>query len=172
MTWLNSRPWPSRWLALALPLGAALAALLLWLLLPTDEVRRLTAEGGPVERPTEWLWFAMAALFAAAASTRLDAASRAALVVMMLAFGAREMDLHKAYTGKSVLKVSFYLGEAPWRHKLIAIVVISLVAAALLVLLLRHARGVWQRFRHGDAAATREITTIAISLWRHGASPR
>jgi hypothetical protein len=160
MTWLDARPSPSRWTALALPLAAAFAALVLWWLLPTDEVRRLTAEGGPVERPTEWLWFAMAAVVAAAASSRLDAASRAALVVTMLAFGAREMDLHKAYTGKSVLKLSFYLGEAPWRQKAVAVVVIGLVAAALLVLLWRHARGVWQRFRAGDAVATSIVVLV------------
>src|SRR5690606_27324264 len=72
--------------------------------------------------------------------------------------GARELDLHKAFTGTSVLKVSFYLGPAPLAHKLVALGAVGVVLAAVLYLLARHGRSVWRGLRQGHPAAT----TVAV----------
>jgi predicted MFS family arabinose efflux permease len=143
-----------RWAALAVPALATLAALSLWLTLPGDDVKRLTAEVGWIEQSTVWFYFLAAALFALRFGAPHGRGTRAALAVLMLALGARELDLHKAFTGISMLKGSFYLGSAPWSQKLAGLLVVATVVVATVALLRWHAVGLWRRFREGDAAAT------------------
>lgn len=121
----------------------ALAAFLLWLTEPPATVMRVIVEGGPVEGCTEILYFIVAAamwLFRRPGdATKLWTS----LCVMLCAFGAREMDLHKYWTEKSVLKISFYTGPYPLRAKLIALAVLIPILMALGYLVLRHARAAW-----------------------------
>lgn len=146
------------------PIIAAMCALLLWVSLPGAEVGRLTTEGGPVERTTVWLYFVMAAVFAFGARLVGRAKTRAALVVMMLAFGAREMDLHKYWTGKSVLKLSFYLGSAPAHQKVVALALVAAIALALVTLLQRHGVEVWRGFRVGRPVSTTVVIFVVTMV--------
>ncbi|MEF7612829.1 hypothetical protein V4F39_02830 [Aquincola sp. MAHUQ-54] len=128
-------------------LFAVVLSLLLWLALPRDTVIDLIHEGGPIENLTVLLYvLAVAALWwvGGPADERLG---RIGVGVMLLAFAARELDLHKALTGTSVLKVSFYLRDAPLHQKLIALPIVLAIAAAGLWLLVRFAKPVWQQLR-------------------------
>ncbi len=154
----------SRWMASWCPIICAMCAVLLWVSLPGAEVARLTREGGPIERPTEWLYFMMAMVFAFGARLVGTAKTRAALVVMMLAFGAREMDLHRYWTGKSVLKVSFYLGSAPTHQKIVALALVAMVALALVTLLRRHGVEAWRGFRAGRPVSTTVVIFVVTMV--------
>ncbi|MBA3591908.1 hypothetical protein [Methylibium sp.] len=152
--------WRSRYLAIAPPVLALLFALGLWLALEPARLKELTAEGGLVERPTELLYFALAAVMWWWRRPGDDLLGWAALCIVFVAFGAREMDLHKAWTGGSMLKLSFYLREAPLVQKLVSGAVVLIVAAAGVFVIRRHARSVWQGLRRRETLAT----TVAIFL--------
>jgi hypothetical protein len=130
-----------------------MASVAVWWLCTPQEVFRITHESGPVERPTEMLYIVVAmgmwALRRPSDALRLWLALSATL----LAFGMREMDLHKAWTGTSVLKVSYYLGPAPMHQKLMALAVLSLVALAVGHLLLRYTGTAWRALRQGHPVA-------------------
>lgn len=153
-----------RWMASWCPIISAMFAVLLWVSLPSADIARLTSEGGPVERTSQWLYFVMAAVFAFGARLSASAKTRAALVVLMLAFGAREMDLHRYWTGKSVLKVSFYLGSAPAHQKVVALALLAAVALALVTLLRRHGVEVWRGFRVGRPVSTTVVIFIVTMV--------
>ena len=110
-------------------------------------------EGGPIEGLTEKMYFALA--FALWLSPRQTGEWRAtlALTILLMAAGAREMDWHKAFTGFSVLKVSFYLHDRPLSTKLIAFSIVATVAAAALYLLKSHGAILWQRFKKYEPVA-------------------
>lgn len=159
--------WPrldSPWLALPAPLLAIAFAVAIWLALTPAEVMVLMREGGPIEGMTEWLYLALAA--ALWLNPRRDGAWRdtLALSVMLAAAGAREMDLHKVFTGYSVLKVSFYLHDVPLWHKLIALFVLALIAAAALHLLRRHANALWRGLRRREPVACSVALFFAVMV--------
>jgi hypothetical protein len=153
-----------RWMASWCPIISAMFAVLLWVSLPSADIARLTSEGGPVERTSQWLYFVMAAVFAFGARLGASAKTRAALVVLMLAFGAREMDLHRYWTGKSVLKVSFYLGSAPAHQKVVALALLAAVALALVTLLRRHGVEVWRGLRLGRPVSTTVVIFVVTMV--------
>lgn len=148
----------SRWLAVVPPVLTLMFAVALWLALEPATLKQLTTEGGFVERPTELLYFALAAMMWWWRRPDDDLLGWAALCVVFIAFGAREMDLHRAWTGGSMLKVSFYLREAPLLQKLISGAIVLVVAAAAMLLIRRHALGVWQALRRRETLAT----TVAV----------
>lgn len=152
--------WHSRYLAITPPVLALMFALGLWLALEPATLKEITTEGGLVERPTELLYFALAAVMWWWRRPDDDLLGWAALCIVFVAFGAREMDLHKAWTGGSMLKLSFYLREAPLVQKLVSGAAVLIVAAAGVSVIRRHARGVWQGLRRRETVAT----TVAIFL--------
>lgn len=154
----EASPRGGRWLAVWWPLAAAVAATLFWLLLDTDTLRWLKAENGPIEGTNAALYFVCALVFLL--SRRIEPATRLALAVLFCGFGAREMDWHKAFTGKSVLKVSYYLGDAPWQQRLVALVAVGAVALAVLTLLLRQAPRLQRYWQRRDAVATSVVVFI------------
>lgn len=95
-------------------------------------------------------------------------ATLTALSAVFLAFGAREMDWHKVWTGTSVLRVSYYAGPAPMQHKLVALAVLAVVLLALGRLVLRHARPAWQALRRGEPVAVSVAVFIATIVLAKG----
>ena len=150
-----SRPFLSLWFVLAF----AAVALVLWAALPPPQVMALMSEEGPVEIASAALYFVTAAGLWVVRGRSMPATLALALSVVLCAFGARELDLHKAWTGVSTLKVSFYLGTAPLHQKLAALAVIGPAAYAMLYLLLRYGRSVLRGLRQRDPVA---VTVVAF----------
>lgn len=151
-------PRGGRWSAVWWPAVTAVAATLFWWLLSPETLRWLIAENGPIEGTNAALYFVCGLVFLL--TRRIEPATRVALGVLFAAFGAREMDWHKAFTGKSALKVSYYLGDAPLQQRLLAFVAVAAVAVAVLVLLLRQGRRTLQLWRRRDPVATSVVVFI------------
>lgn len=145
------------WLVLAgVALGVALAAGR-----PPADVIALMSEEGPVERLTAITLFAVAPVVWLLRRRADATATPAALSLLFVFFGARELDWHKVWTGTSVLRVSYYYGPAPLLHKAVALAALSVFAAVVGWLVLRHARRWWQALRAGDAVAHSVAAFIA-----------
>ncbi|MBG6078932.1 hypothetical protein [Rubrivivax gelatinosus] len=157
----EASPRGGRWLAVWWPLAATVAAILFWLLLSPENLRWLKAENGPIEGTNAALYFVCALVFLL--SRRIEPLTRLALAVLFCGFGAREMDWHKAFTGKSVLKVSYYLGDAPWQQRLVALAAVAAVALALLTLLLRQAGPLLHYWQRRDPVAT-SVVVFAVTM--------
>lgn len=159
---MTDRAWiQSRWLALYPLLAALFFSVGVWALLDATQRQHLMSEGGPIEQASWLLWLVMALAFALLAKPGDRVSTRLALVVMMVAFAAREADLHKEITGKSVLKLSFYFQAFPLHQKLIAAVAVVAVLAAAGLLIKRYGTKVWQGARGGDIVCT----TVLIFLF-------
>ncbi|MCM5681635.1 hypothetical protein M8A51_19080 [Schlegelella sp. S2-27] len=157
-----SRPFVSLWFVLVF----AAAALVLWAALPPPQVMALMSEDGPVEIASATLYFVTAVALWFVRGRSMPAALAVALSVVLCAFGARELDLHKAWTGVSTLKVSFYLGAAPLQQKLAALAVIGPAAYAMVYLLLRYGLPVLRGLRQRDPVAVTVIVfwaTLVLS---------
>lgn len=149
------KPWQSSpWITLPLPLLTAILAIFLWLLLPSEDVMHILREGGPIEGLTEKMYFLLAVSLWLSPRQAGELRVTLALTILLLAAGAREMDLHKAFTGYSVLKVSFYLQDRPLLPKLIAFFFIFLIAVAALYLLRMHGLSLWKRFHQHEPVAS------------------
>ena len=129
---------------------SVLLALLLWLALPAQTVLALMAEEGPVESATVLAYvLAIVAIWLLRASTW---PTRLASSMVLLMFAAREMDLHKSLFGISMLKSRFYL-SAPLLPRLAALAILLPLAFALVYLVWKHARPLWQALRQRQALA-------------------
>src|SRR5690606_5600180 len=111
----------ARFEAVGLVALCAVVSVLAWGVLSPEAVLRLMAETGPIEEITAALYFLVAAYVLVAGAPQAEPSLALPLCIVLCGFGARELDLHKAFTGTSVLKVSFYLGPAPVAHKLVAL---------------------------------------------------
>ena len=144
------------------PVAAVLVALILWLELPPRTVMAITGEDGPVELPSALLWFALAfGIWTGARPPVKDRLAWLAMSLLFLAFGARELDLHKAFTTMSILKSRFYLGDVPIGEKLAGLAVIGLLGAAVLLLLKRYGRVLWRELRQRTPWALAIATFVA-----------
>lgn len=135
---------------------------------PPQRVIELMGEEGPVERLTAIGFFLLAPLVWLLRRRGDPGATLAALAAVFIAFGAREMDWHKVWTGTSVLRVSYYTGPAPMQHKLIALAALAVVVLALGRLVLRHARPTWQALRRGEPVAVSVAVFIATIVLAKG----
>lgn len=147
-------------LAPLIALLVALASLAVGSLASPADVVAWTAEEGFIERSTVMLYF-FAGLAVAGERERLHAPLWVAMAALLAAAAARELDWHKAFTGTSILKLSYFLSAAPMQHKLAAAGVLAGVGAAVAFLALRFARGLWRGLRTGDAVASTAVTILA-----------
>jgi hypothetical protein len=142
--------------------AAVVAALLTWLLLTPEQVEASMGETGFVEPLTAATYALCAVAIWMARRPGDDVRSVLALATVLTAFCLREMDWHKAFTGTSVLRLSWYAGDASWHAKAIAATAVLLFAAALGWLASRHAAGVWRDWRRGDAVATTVLAFVVV----------
>jgi hypothetical protein len=147
---------PARFEAAGLVVLVAALAVLAWWALPPALVIELMSESGPIEIATAALYFIVAAWVCVTGVPQQPGSL--ALVIVLCGFGARELDLHKAFTDMSVLKVSFYLGTAPLAHKLLALAAVLPVLAAALHLGVRHGG----RWRAGLRERRPAALTVAV----------
>lgn len=114
-------------------------------LLPSTIESQYFDESGPFEQVTPWLWILLCLTILTA--FRVLSLPVLAAVILSLACAAREWDMHKAFTGYSVLKPGFYLSsEHALHHQLIAGPLVLLVMLSCVILI----RLLWiQRPRRG-----------------------
>lgn len=149
--------------ALAVAAVCVALGLLAWLALPPRTVLALMDEHGPVESLTALL-YALCAVAVWVERDRARPGTAAAVAVLLLAACVRELDLHKAYDGISVMRLSWYAGGAPLGVKLLAAAIVGGVAAALLWLLRHHGRKVWRGWRQRVPLATTVVTFVLTAL--------
>lgn len=160
--WASKRV--SRGLACAaygVPLLAMAVALLASLWLDVTALQALMNEGGPVENATVVVYGSAVLALALGLRLRGDWGSRLATMALVAAMGAREMDLHKAGGEKSILKVSYYLGDIPWQHKLAALLAVLPVLVSLGYLVARHWRAGWQLARRRGPLTVTALVFVA-----------
>lgn len=143
-------------------LAVAVTAILLGYLLPVERLTRLMAENGPVESTTVAFYFVAALLLALLRPPAVSPRSILMLTILLAAFGARELDLHKTLTGTSMLRVSFYGGDAPLLQKTISLLLLAPVIVSLVGLARRTPR-LLRRVRQGDAAAM-TVAVFALTM--------
>ena len=161
--WLRSLALDHSDYAVHVVLAALAGALVLWLTLPAEELTLLVEEGGPIERPTAWFYL-LAALAAWYLRTPTDdPRTTIALSGVLAAFGVRELDLHKAWEGTSMLRASFFGGDAPLDVKLLMLLVLLLLARWGGYLLLRHAAGVVRGVARREPVAT-SVAVFVVTL--------
>jgi amino acid transporter len=152
------QPWAALWVAA----GCLLAGLVTWLALAPAQVEQWMGESGPVERVTA-ATYALSALAVWALRHRDDDwRTSLALCTLMAAFSARELDAHKAFTGTSVLRLSWYGGPASPLAKALAALVIIALLLAMVWLVIRHARGLRRRWRQRQPVAITLFVFIAV----------
>lgn len=146
-------------------LAVVVAAVVAWLTQPGPELRLAMSEEGWVERGTALTYGLMGLAFLVFRDRRTGGWAWPALSVMMFAFAARELDWHKAFTGMSVLKVSFYLGAAPLHQKLVSLALLVPIVVAGGYLALNHlvpvCRAAWRRH---PAAVTTVVYAVGMVL--------
>ena len=146
------------YLALAVTLAVAAIGVLSAYPFTEDRLNALTKEDGWIEVTTAALY--LAAVVALLASWRLDARffAHSAFIVGLL--GARELDLHKAFTTDSVLTTRFFFRDhVPLTEKLVA----GAVLAVLLVVVLRYLRH-WRRLRDGLVRRSPAAISVALAI--------
>ncbi|WP_337878120.1 hypothetical protein [Caldimonas sp.] len=151
------RPHAAVWLALVF-LGLAHGV---WLVLPAPLTMALMSERGPVEGLNAGLYVLGAVLIVAWRRPEDDWRLWTALVIVMLAFAAREMDWHRAFTGTSVLKFSFFLRDGQPVHRVVAALVLAPVAWACAHLCLQQGPRVLRGLRRRDPVA---VTVLIFAL--------
>jgi hypothetical protein len=138
-------------------------ACLLMLLLPLDELKRWTSEEGLFEQASWVVYFVVAAicLFLVRHDARLYATS----AVVVLAMGARELDLHRRFTTDSILKSRYYLKvQAPLVEKLLAGAVVLALTAVVLYMLVRYLPLFLRRLRSRSPAAITLATSFLVLM--------
>lgn len=136
-------------------------ACLLMLFLPLDELKRWTSEEGLFEQASWGVYFVVAAicLFLVRHDARLYATS----TVVVLAMGARELDLHRRFTTDSMLKSRYYLKvQAPLMEKLIAGAVVLALTAVVLYMMVRYLPLLLRRLRERSPAAITLVTSFVV----------
>lgn len=149
------------WPALHILLLTLLCAFAGWLLLQPASQTWWLREKGPVEGTTAVLFglLALGGMFwRPKHSSRI---SWFAVCTLCALAGAREMDWHSRWTGKSIFKISYYLGDAPWAHKLVALFALLLTAWCAIYLLVRYGLQLWRGFLDGNPFARTVVTLVA-----------
>ena len=146
------------YLAVAVALAVAAIGVLSAYPFTEDRLNALTKEDGWIEVTTAALY--LAAVVALLASWRLDARffAHSAFIVGLL--GARELDLHKAFTTDSVLTTRFFFRDhVGLQEKLVAGAVV-LVLAVIVLAYLRY----WRRLRDGLVRRSPAAVSVALMI--------
>jgi hypothetical protein len=144
------------------PAVCVVAAFITWLVLPAERVEQWLGESGPVERVTAATYALCAVAVWALRQRGDDWRTSLALCTLMAAFCARELDAHKAFTGTSVLRLSWYGGSASPLAKAVAALVLMAVLVALGWLLFRHAPALRSRWRQRQPVVITVFVFVAV----------
>lgn len=124
----------------------------------TERLNDLTRETGWIEVATAVLYLAAALTLLASWPSDRRFFLHSAFIVALL--GARELDLHKAFTSDSVLSTRFFFrDQAGLQEKVIA----GLVLLVLVVIVLRYLR-YWRRLRDGLTLRSPAAISAALAI--------
>ena len=151
------------WPALHIFLLTLLCALVAWYVMPLASQAWLLQESGLIEAPTAGLFGLLALIGLLWRPPHSSRISWLAVCILCAAAGAREMDWHSRWTGKSIFKVSYYLDAAPWAHKILALLALLLVFASAIYLVWKYALQLWQGLLHSNPFA-RTVATLFFTL--------
>jgi hypothetical protein len=121
--------------AIQLVLLMVAASILLWCFLPYLTVQAAIREGGPIEDITLVLYLVAAVSVFSFLMKFTTVKNAVSLAILLAAMFARECDFHNHFTGVSVFKIRYWLSDAPYQHKLVALALISLVVVSLFYLI-------------------------------------
>jgi hypothetical protein len=148
------------------PLLAAtivMISVIAWSVTEPGTVIQWMEEGGTIEAVTVQLYFVAAIAAVSMAWFGLAKPSSAsALAVVMIALAGREMDWHISFTGTSMLRVSYYYGQAPVLTKLASLAVLAMFIGSALLLLARHGRALLRALARRSAAAVTAVTVLVL----------
>lgn len=147
--------------ALGLIAVAATIGLTGSLLLPGQMMDELAREGSEIENATVLFYLLALIVLVLRAPANLDRTSRVAIGLLLVAGVARELDLHSALFGMSILKSNFYRHFATAPQIVVALLIIFPVVLSAGFLLRRHGRWVFDSARRRWPAA---VTTMTILL--------
>lgn len=150
------------WAALWVPAACLFAGLITWLVLAPAQVEQWMGESGPVERITAATYALGAVAVWVLRDPDDDWRTSLALSTMMAAFCARELDAHKAFTGTSMLRLSWYGGPASPLAKAVAALVLMAVLLALGWLLFRHVPALRSRWRQRQPVVITLFVFVAV----------
>lgn len=137
--------WRVLWSLLVLLGVYALALVAYSQSISSETSERVFSETGFFEQISPWLWLSLGAM-AIAVVGRLDLVAGASAAVC-IACAAREWDMHKEFTGYSMLKPGFYLSsEYPLHQQLLSGLSLVILAASC-VGLVWHLWRIWPRGR-------------------------
>lgn len=144
------------WLLAAVGLSTMMAANSL----DQAKAKLLYSEGQLIENATVLLYGVALALLLGWSKGERELRLLIALVVSLCAF--RELDLHKAYTSESLLKISYYIkGDDPILGRIVAGIVLIAILA-LLFRMLVYCRNLWAELRAGRPYAFSALTAILM----------
>jgi hypothetical protein len=129
--------------------------------LPPELIFALAAEHGPVETLQALLLFTLTAAFFPFRRAE-SVLTRGSVTFLLFAMGARELEWHKAWIGGNMLKPRFYLGPATPGTKLLAGVLVLLLATSAIYLVQRHLRETWNGLRRREPLAITAATFFVV----------
>lgn len=139
-------------------LGCLITAVLVGLSMPRMVPIELVEEGGLVETGTLMLYGAAVVGLALARLPLLPSVDRVCAAIMLIAFAAREADMHVSLFGFSILKARFYSTVGTPEQIAVALLILAPVAVALCVLI---ARNKW-RWRTPLERWSSPVATVAV----------
>jgi hypothetical protein len=142
-------------------LCTASLSIIAWYLCPNEVVLRWLAEGSLVEN-LKIVLYLVATGWLLLARHLLPKSVTLALAVTVLAFAAREADWHIAFTGTSMLRLTYYLRPAPATHKAASLVVIGMLLTSWIYLLHTTVRARRARRPSSGPLRANVITIIAM----------
>ncbi len=155
---------PLQWAGVWVIAVALLGAVALWSVIAPEALAVILTEESLIEYATAPLYVVAALLVWSMPRRAIDKRTVVAVCILMLAFCAREMDLNRYWTTISMLKVSFYLGDAPPAQKLTALAVMLMVIAALLQVLRSGVAWISAALRRHDQCAI-TILLFVVTLF-------
>lgn len=128
-------------------------------LLPWETSLELMGESGLVENLTVAVYYFAVLVLWTCAPPALPRSSCIAISIVLLASAARELDLHIALYGMSILKANFYRKFATGSQVTVALLIIFPVVLSIGFLLMRHGRWLMNGARRRIPTA---VTTLSI----------
>jgi hypothetical protein len=132
------------------------------LLFPWEKTLEWMIEDGIVENATIFMYYLALAslwLFPPRTLTRIGVA---AVSLLLVAAAARELDLHKAMFGMSILKTNFYRSYASGAQIAGALLILLPIFAAIIYLALVYGRRLMKSVKARDSAAVTVATTFVF----------